>query len=175
METTKKQKRLTIEKCEELYIEHKTPPWVILHCKQVALVARTIGEQLNNNGLNLDTDLIYSAGLIHDLLRVREDHGNECAILLIELGYYEEAEIVKEHMRYTFNPFDKINEADLMCLGDRLVIEDEYVGLEKRIDYVLNLTKDKIHLERILQSKIKSQELMNKIEERIGIKIDDLF
>ncbi len=169
------EQRLTENICEQLYIEYETPPWVILHCKKVAFVARTIGERLQDSGINLDVELIYNAGLIHDLLRVRTDHGNECANLLSQMGYLKEAALVRDHMRYTFNPFDKINETDLMCLGDRLVIEDEYVGIEKRFEYILKLTTDETHLTRIRYSKEKSVDLIKKIEETIGTKIDNLF
>ena len=37
-----------------------------------------------------------------------------------------------------FSDFDKLDETDLVCLGDRLVKEDQYVGLNDRIDYIIH-------------------------------------
>lgn len=169
-------KRISAEECEALYIENNTPERVIRHCRAVSDTAVKIGEALNKVGFQLDIPLIKGAGLAHDVARVQDKHWEVAADILEKLGYQAEADIVRVHMRYDFNPFERLNETDLVCLGDRLVKEDRYVGLDERIEYILNKAPhDRDIQTRILQKKAETRELINQIEEAIGQTIDSLF
>lgn len=97
---------------------------------------------------------------------------------LNKMGYYDEAAIVKVHMNPgEYNPMDKITEADIICLGDRLVKEDTYVGIDKRFDYIIEKAKKYgvLDFDTIMENKAKMQHLLDEIEEVIGCRIDDLF
>lgn len=169
-------KRITKEECEELYEAHQTPARVIRHCKAVSETAVEIGKALNNHGYQLDIDLIRGAGLAHDIARAQDRHWDIGAEILNDLGYEDEAKIVAVHMTYDFHSFDQLNETDLVCLGDRLVKEDEYVGLDSRIDYIIHKPGEtKERTEKILKKKAETKALMNKIEEKIGQTIDCLM
>jgi putative nucleotidyltransferase with HDIG domain len=125
------------EECLALLKEHQTPDHVIRHCIKVTDTALKIADALNQKGLSLDLGLIQGAGLIHDIARVEEKHWEIGAEIASELGYYQEAEIIRAHMFYNCNPNeDEINETDIICLSDRMVKEDEYVGLENRMHYI---------------------------------------
>ena len=79
-------------------------------------------------------------------------------------------------MTYDFHDFDKLDETDLVCLGDRLVKEDQYVGLNDRIDYIIHKAGNRPEVnKRILQKKAETQKFMKCIEESIGQTIDSLF
>lgn len=169
-------KRITEDECRQLYKEYNTPPHVIRHCEAVSMVAVKIGEALNKSGLNLDIDLVKGAGLAHDIARAGDEHWIVGANILEDLGYKDEADIVRVHMFYNFNSFDKLNETDLVCLGDRLVREDEYVGLDVRIEHIINKAgNEPKRTERILESKKATRGFMDQIEEQIGQTIDSLF
>ena len=169
-------KRLSVEECNRLYEEYETPAHVIGHCRAVSHVAYTIGVKLNENGMNLDLDLIKGAGLVHDVVRVMENHDYEGAEILKNLGYYDEAAIVKEHMRFRYSGCDEITESTLVCLGDRLVKEDHYVGLDERMEYIIHKAGDiPDATKRILAGKEKTRMFMDSIEKRIGQTIDSLF
>lgn len=168
--------RLTDEKIQELYREYETPSWVISHCKEVSRVAVIIGTAFNEAGCNLDIDLIRVAGLIHDVLRVKEDHDKEAAKLLESLGYSEEADIVRNHMRYTFNPIESVNEADMVCLADRVVKEDKYVGIEDRVDYLIHKPGETPErTERLIRAREGSKKYIKQVEDKIGRSLDSLF
>ena len=50
--------------------------------------------------------------------------------MALSLGYREVSDIIRVHMTYEpFSHLENISETDLVCLGDRLVMEDRYVGL----------------------------------------------
>lgn len=170
-------KRISRNEIEELYKRYNTPEHVIAHCRAVTEAALRLAEHLNQNGYNLDLELIRGAGLAHDAARIYKDHGAAGAEALVEMGYYDEADIVRVHMYYSpFNSIDKLNECDMVCLGDRLVKEDTYVGLDERIEYIINkepLSDEMI--ERIMERKAETAELLRQIGEVIGRPVDSLF
>lgn len=134
-----KQKHPTEEECRRLWEQYETPEHIRRHCLAVARTARKIAEELNKHGKNLDLELINAAGLTHDLVRLAEDHEAEGARILRELGYEEEADIIAVHMHYPdFSSIDEVNETDLVCLGDRTVIEDRFVGVDKRYQHIID-------------------------------------
>ena len=168
--------RLSDELIKKLYIEYNTPPWVIGHCKEVSRVGVVIAEALNKRGLNLDVELIRVAGLAHDVLRTKDDHDLEMGKLLDEMGYPEEANMVRRHMRYSFNPIENINENDIMCLADRLVKEDKYVGIQDRVDYLIHKPGEtKERTERLRAAREKSKAYISQIEDILGYDLDSLF
>ncbi len=169
-------KRLTEEVCSRLFAQYGTPAHVIRHCRAVSMVAARLGEQLNSCGFQLDIPLIRGAGLIHDVARLSEDHGGVAAEILEQLGYFDEADIVRVHMTYDFHDFEHLDETDLVCLADRLVKEDRYVGLDERIDYILHKAPDIPAIRRrILQKKEETRRFIDRIEAAIGRSVDSLF
>lgn len=169
-------KRITEQQCEALYEKYQTPPHVIAHCKAVSRVALEIGRQLSLHGFHLDLELIKGAGLAHDVARTSEEHWNKGADILQGLGFSDEADIVRVHMQYRFNKLEDFNETDLVCLGDRLVIEGHYAGMDKRFDYIINKApKDEATRSRLMRIKEENKVLLKEIEGVIGQTIDSLF
>lgn len=167
------------QECLQLLKDYKTPEHVVRHCMAVSETAVTIGRALNEHGYHLDLELIQAAGLIHDIARVEEEHWEKGYELAHSLGYEAEANIIKVHMRYSpFSPIEKVNETDLVCLGDRLVREDEYVGLDKRMEYIINKAKKQGHPEaekRILKKKEETRAFITNLETVIGVTLDELM
>lgn len=169
-------RRITEKEIEKLYIKYKTPPHVISHCRAVTRVALGIAGALNEHGYHLDLDLIRSAGLSHDIARTQEDHGGVCADILEQMGYHDEAAIVRVHMNYPLNPLESLNETDLVCLGDRLVKEDKYVGLDERFRYIMDKAPHSQEIQtHLTEHRERMRHLLQQIEELTGIQIDALF
>ena len=169
-------KRITEEECNDLYEKFHTPPHVIAHCRAVSAVAVKIAEKLNQCGTHLDLALIQGAGLAHDVVRTCDKHWEAGAEILEKMGYQAEADIVRVHMTYDFHPFSRLDETDLVCLADRLVKENEYVGLDLRIEYILQKAPNDCEVrKRILSKKEQTRKLMDEIEKTIGQTIDSLF
>lgn len=171
-------KHPTREECERLLREYQTPEHVRRHCRAVAETAYTIGAALNKKGLQLDLELIVSAGLLHDIARVEDKHEEAGAVIIREKGFDQEADIIKAHTRYDFSCSGRINETDLVCLGDRLVLEDAYAGLDARIDYIIKKAARHGHPESepiIRRKKQETRLFMNEIERILGCSIDDLM
>lgn len=168
--------RITKKECEVLFHQYNTPENVIRHCRAVAEVAVKIGSELNKHGFNFDTELIYGAALAHDVARTQENHGYVGSKILDEIGFRDESQIVKVHMFHDFNEFTSLTETDIVCLGDRLVKEDKYVGLDERIGYIINKPGvDEDRREIILKKKEETRDLIEKIQFKIGKTLDELF
>lgn len=170
-------KRITEEEICRLYEEWKTPIHVMAHCRAVADVAYKLALELNKHGYALDLDLIRGSALAHDVARIYEEHAEKGSEILENLGYHDEAAIIKAHMTYhTFNMPENINECDIVCLADRLVKEDRYVGLDERIDYILKKAPDDERIKKhILDGKAQTKAFIENLENVIGENIDFMF
>lgn len=174
-----KQQHPSRQECLRLLEEYKTPEHVVRHCMAVSETAVKMGRALNRCGYHLDLELIQAAGLIHDIARVEDEHWEKGYQLAHRLGYEQEAAIIKVHMRYSsFSTVEEINETDLVCLGDRLVMEDQYVGLDKRMEYIIQKAKRQGHpeaVQQILKKKEETRAFIASLEQKIGVTLDELM
>ena len=170
--------RLTEERCYQYFRQQNTPTRVIRHCIGVSNAAYTIGKAMNETFLTspLDLELIRTAALVHDMCRVEEDHGRVAAEILRKDGYPDAADAVEEHMFRHLSPLDEITVADLVCLGDRLVCEDQYVGVDRRIDYLIHKPGEtEERTARLNEARKLMHDYVNELERRMGCTVDSLF
>ena len=168
--------RLSDSKIQDFYKKLNTPEHVIRHCKGVSDAAVKIASALNDAGFSLDLELLRAAGLAHDMCRVWENHGEEAARILREEGYPEEAALIEHHMHYSFGDPKEANETDILSLADRLVLEDEYAGIDRRVDYLIHkIDENPARTERLHKTKEITKTYMRALEEIIGRSIDSLF
>lgn len=170
-------KRISITECEELYEKYATPAHIRRHCKAVCRAALILARELNLYGFNLDLELIRGAALLHDLVRLKENHAGEAAKILLDIGYQEEAAIILVHMDYDMaKTLSDISEVDLVCFGDRVVREDEFVGLSARMEYVVEKARgNEAAINRIRSREKETELLLKEIEQLIGMSIEELM
>ncbi len=166
----------TEKECYQLLKEYGTPSHVIDHCKAVAKVGVCVGCALNQKGYALDLDLIQAAGLLHDIARVHPHHDRVGAEHLREQGHPREAEIVAVHMYYDkFNDVKNINEADIVCLADRVCKENKYVGFEERMNYILKKAEGNPKALKIIKKrKEELAEFIHQLEILLECTLDQL-
>ena len=170
-------KHPTHDECIKIMMEYGTPTNVINHCKAVADAGLKIAFALNNKGFNLNTALVLSAGLLHDIARVSEQHWNVGADYVSKIGYVKEAEIIRLHMHHSHDtdPY-KLTEIDMVCLGDRLITEDKYVGLDARMDYAIKKANGAKWIEDIINEKREiNRILIQNIENIVEISLEELI
>lgn len=168
--------RLSEKECYALFREYETPEHIKLHCRAVSNTAVVIADRLNQHGFHFDLELIRVSGLIHDVVRLRKDHAEEGAEILESLGYEEEAKIVRGHMHHRLVSLEGADELDMVCLGDRLVKEHAYVGLDERMNYLIHKKgENPERTRRILEGKKEIRKFMDEVEDVIGCTIDSLF
>jgi len=165
------------EECLKILKEYQTPERVIRHCMAVTNVAGKIASKLGDKGFLFNHMLVQSGGLLHDIARVHDEHWEVGSAFILERGYVQEAEIIKKHMTYSLDPNPmKLRELDIVCLGDRIVLEDEYVGIDVRMDYVISKAGGDKRIEAIINERRKVNKILIKnIEEIIEISIEKLI
>lgn len=165
------------ETCLNLLASYETPPHVIRHCMAVSDTAVRIGRALIEKGVDLDLNLLEASTLLHDIARVEENHGVKGAVFLEKRGYRQVAKLVKSHMFYATDPYkDNITEQDLLCLADRMVKEDKYVGLDERMGSVLEkLIALGVDTDRVIHRLEENRLIKERIEKIIGKPIDSLM
>ena len=166
-----------LAECRKILADYGTPAHVIGHCEAVAHCALVVARALNEKGYDLDLALIRAAGLLHDVARVEKDHQQAGAALLRSLGYPAVAAIIEVHMTYpAFSPIADFNETDLVCLGDRLCKFDEYVGLEERMNYIMDKFRDNEEAIRTIESnKKKVAATMDELTAVLGQSVDAIM
>ncbi len=126
-----------------------------------------------------DLDLLLASGLLHDMARLEDRHWDVCADWCHDKEFYEEEKIIRAHMMYQYtNDADRLTEADLVSLADRLTIEDHYAGLDERMEYIIRKAErngSSDAREAILRKKEETRILLHAIEKRIGMTIDELL
>lgn len=167
---------ITKEEQQRLFEEYETPPHIRAHCDEVARVSVLIAQALNEKGYHLSVEMLRGAASVHDVVRLREDHDFEAARILRERAHEEEAELVRQHMTYfPFRTVEAFREQDVLCLADRLVREDAYVGLECRMRYLMEKPGETpARTARIMEAKAQTQEVIAALEAVIGQTLDAL-
>ena len=131
------------EQCYQLMCEMKMMDHIVVHCLQVCRVATFLAENLSTTQNRLNKDLIRAAALLHDITKTRsfkteENHALTGGEFLAERGYPEVGELVRQHVRLDSYPDPvTIGEAEIINYSDKRVLHDKIVGLEKRLDYIL--------------------------------------
>lgn len=170
------------EECYQILRDFDTPPHVVRHCEAVCDVAMKVGKELNKYGFDFDLDLVQAAGLVHDVARVEDKHWDVGADLMLSKGYQDVADIVRVHMYYpAFSDIDDATETDLVCLGDRTVLEDQYVGLTDRIEYIIGKIRGQkgtadyqAHVDRLRGKMMDSQRFIDGVERVTGKTLDEI-
>src|SRR5438445_2053165 len=117
------------------------PPGIVVHSRGVSRVAAEAAGLLAAAGVDVDTDLVEVAALLHDIdkpeaRRSGELHGVVGARRLTELGYGELAGPVASHpVSCLLDPvrFPRGWEAILVAVADRRV-DQRFVTIDQRID-----------------------------------------
>ncbi len=163
--------------CERLWQKHNTPSHVIGHCKEVSRVAVLLAKHLQTKGILLNIPLLQSAGWLHDIKRAEEEHWEKGAQIAHDLGFDDLANVIFHHMSYRIEgPKKDITELDILCLADRMVLEDQFVGLDLRMDYIIKKSQDdKNAEERIRKSFSQTALFLQQVEDLIGTKICEIM
>ncbi len=167
----------TYKECVEILRDYGTPEHVIGHCRAVTHTSLVLTEAVNKKGYALNPELVRTAGMLHDIARVEDRHDLVGGAYLRSLGLEDAAQIVESHMTYPmFNDVHHLNETDIVCLGDRLCKFDRYVGLEERMEYILDKMKGNPKAqETILAHKKMVEAFLKEFNEFLGMDVDDLM
>ncbi|PIE72019.1 MAG: phosphohydrolase, partial [Deltaproteobacteria bacterium] len=123
----------------------------IAHGEAVAEVACCLGRALNSKGYQLDMDILYNAGLLHDIAKGQKQHARAGAELLASLGLSGLVEAVFFHNECDVPEDAKCTEKDLVCLADKLVSGCNRVTIAERFAQTFQCYGDDKEVARIIK------------------------
>lgn len=126
-----------------LWDKYQVPENIREHSIVVTKVAMKIVSKLKNQGLAIDSDLVYNTSMLHDIAKVLclkndKKHTAEGARILKQEGYPKMAKIVASHgldIILEKNGLDSI-EAKIVYYADKRVNHNKIVSLSERLRYI---------------------------------------
>lgn len=117
---------LTPDFCEKLLYLSDTPENIIHHCRAVTKKALELARPLH---IPLDENLIRVGGLLHDIARTEDLHGQRGGWYFDQLGYPRIAQLIRNHCDLESMV---LNEDALIFLADKQIRGTNTVTLEER-------------------------------------------
>lgn len=128
------------EECLHLLKKCNVPGNIIDHSRKVYEVAVCLCRLLNRQGEKMDEGRIAAASWLHDIAKMDglqngENHSLAGARLLAGMGYFEVAEIVRQHVVLDAEAREgPIGEAAVVHYADKRVKHDVIVSLRERFE-----------------------------------------
>ena len=152
------------------------PEAVIYHCRAVATVAQVITTALNAAGGRLDAELVYAAALLHDIGRTRKTHAQIGAQLLNAHGFGCLSPIVRVHMDISLADRERVDEAQVVFLADKLVSGDRRVDLARRFDAkMVKYGHDSAAAAQIARRRENATHILARVESLTGRTLGDIL
>jgi len=162
---------------------HAMPPHIREHSFLVMRVAERLGQALSAAGFALHLPLITTGALLHDIgktacLGTAIHHAHWGADLLLEMGYPELAQVVREHVRLEEEVPDPrpVREAEVVNYADKRVLHERVVPLTERFaDLMVRYGRTPEARSRIAAMEIKTRDLEEKLFAPLRLSPQDLL
>ena len=154
---------------------------IIDHSIMVSNVALFLSLKLKKHSPDLDSRLATSAALLHDITKTRsfdtkENHPETGGLMLIELGYPEVGDIIRQHVILdSYEDNSRVSVEEIVNYSDKRILHDKVVSLNKRLEYIeFRYGANKEFKNRIQTMWKNTLELENKIFCQLDIKPNQL-
>lgn len=159
-----------LNKCLEMLGAMAMPDHIKDHSRLVCQVALVLADGLIAAGVHLNRDLVMASALLHDITKPRsfktgENHAQTGGEYLTDLGFPEVGEIVRQHVVLDqYFAGTAPSEAEIVNYADKRVLHDQVVGLDERMNYILERYARTIERQALLhrlwdQSRMLEQRL----------------
>lgn len=152
----------------------ETPEKIRGHCRFVAEVALKLAESLKRH-VTLNTRLLESAALLHDMARTGCDHAAAGAALLERWGYPEVADPVRQHMDLD-DVTPLLSETAILYLADKMTGGESLYTLEEREAMAeQKFAADEGALEGVRRRFCKARAVRDEVERVTGRKVMEIL
>lgn len=142
---------------------------ILRHCLKVREVAMKVSDLLLEKKVDLDTESLKAAALLHDIQKCEPHHAERGARVLSELGYEKIGNLISTHMEIEVQGEAPLSENEILYLSDKLVMEDQLVNPLKREDEMLKKFRDNPAVVEKIKKRYQNLNLIRKkIEGIIG-------
>lgn len=130
------------KKCFRLMKKMGMMDHIVDHSIMVSNVACFLSEKLKKFSPRLDSNLATSAALLHDITKTRsfntrEIHSETGCQMLIDLGYPEVGDIIRQHVLLDrYHKDTPVSEHEIVNYSDKRILHDKVVSLDKRLKYI---------------------------------------
>ena len=164
----------TKSECEALLAGRKVETHIVLHSRKVAEIANRMAAALLRSGVELNPELVQAGALLHDLAKGQPDHAAAGASILRGMGFNRVAEIVAAHT--DLGGYDRLDEAAIVYLADKLVRGEERVTLIERFEPALmRFREDALALEGARRRLAVAKAVAVAIENHTGVPLERLL
>jgi CTP:molybdopterin cytidylyltransferase MocA len=161
------------DECAELLIMAGTPNKIVRHMKVVADCALRIADAYAQNGVKVNTRLLLSGCLLHDIAKGEKDHEARGAHWLRERGYSRVAKLVASHKDL---PDKKSScEAEILYLSDKITDGEAISTLKNRMLRMRERLAPGSESLATARRRIKQAwEIQRKVEKITGRSLDEI-
>ena len=146
------------------------------HCRTAARLAEGLALALNQTGLALDVDLIYTAALVHDVGKGARNHARAGADFLEGLGFSGIAPLVRAHSDSILDLPEEISPLELVYLADKMLVGADVVPPFIRFISAMNKGgADPVRRKGYQERLETSHKITARLEERLGEKIKTII
>ena len=145
------------------------------HSAAVALLSAELARRLREKGYDTDVSLCYTGGLLHDIRRYERRHARAGAKFLRAMGLSAEARVCWLHDGEDVS-LDLNDPAAIVCLADKLLSGDEYVGIAARYAYTTKkYSHDPALLNTIRRRRLNAYALQSCVENALGVSMPEIW
>ena len=164
------------KECYRLIQDMDMMAHIVAHSLLVCRVALLLTDRLQAHDIPLNRELIRAGALLHDITKTRsirtgEMHTETGAEVLIEAGYPEVADLVRQHVRLDVNTDQgPPTEAEVVNYADKRVLHDRVALMADRLGYIMErygTTPE--YRARIRETWKRAEELEEKIFRHLDI------
>ena len=115
---------------------------IVAHSIQVCRVGMCLVDHLEIADSRLNGQLVQAAALLHDITKTRsfeteENHALTGGQLLIDFGYPQVGDLVRQHVRLdSYSVHQDLSAAVIVNYADERVLHDRIVSLDDRMRYI---------------------------------------
>lgn len=121
------------EECAYIYRHFNVSGQVRVHCAKVAGIAKTIAKALKEKGYDVDPELVFSSGLLHDIRKGERNHAAQAAQALSLMGYPKSAVLIANHMDIGTEYARKICNESILYFADKVTEQADVVDIRRRM------------------------------------------
>jgi uncharacterized protein len=164
--------------CMQLLQKYEVPENIVRHSQVVCRVAVYLAERLQKSGIDIDTDIVERACLLHDIDKMQtlegDLHGEISEQILVKEGFPGLGRIVRHHRMKYLGQIALSWEEKVLLYADKRVTHDHIVSLDERFSYFATRYPDSAIAKKRTEQQRLCRELEEDIFTRIGERPDEL-
>ena len=147
----------------------------LVHGLAVAETSQALAQALNQSGCNVDVDLAYVCGLVHDLAKGQPRHEKIGGSLLHSMGLDQMAPIVADHRDLILPEDQEITAKEVVYFADKLTRGPHRISVRERFQEKLDLfSHDPQAVAAISRRLNNALALQARIEDILACKVQEV-